>query len=151
MLHKNENLQQLMSTLVPISRLAPQYLRELLKQAELVEVSKGKFLFKQGDKDSYTFYLIEGELDMYHDGHVSKHLTAGTEAARYALAQLQPRQLSAKAKTPVSVLRFERSVLDRLLTLEEQTGAEGPVEVSEIETEDSADWMTRMLQSELFA
>ena len=145
-----ESWVDVMRTLVPINGLSTQYQNQLIKQAQAVPYKRGKVVFKQGDRDDFTFYLLKGEIAMHHDGQLAKPIVAGSDAARYALAQLQPRHYTAKARTDVTVLRFNRSLLDKLLALEEQTDGASEVEVSEIETEESVDWMTRMLQSELF-
>src|SRR5690606_15691738 len=50
----------------------------------------------------------------------------------------------------VDVLRLDRDLLDKLLALD-GTGEAGEVQVAEIGAEDDGDWMTRMLQSELFS
>ena len=150
--HSTEKYEATLQTLVPINALAPQDRKEIVRQGEARSYRKGQHVFKQGDRDSYVFYLLEGELELYADGQLVKKVVGQTDGARYALAQLQPRQLSAKACTAVTVLRLERSLLDRMLALSDNRGCDSAVEVSEEgEEEDAGDWMSRMLQSELFA
>ena len=66
-------------------------------------------MFRQGDRDAYLFYLLEGELELYSDGELVSYLRGGTQEARFALAQLQPRQLSAFPRATVQVLRVQGS------------------------------------------
>lgn len=141
-----------MNLLVPINSLAPQHQVELLAKAEILQFKRRQYVFKQGDRDSYAYYLLEGKLDMYSDDQLIKQVEGGTAAAYQPLAQLQPRQLSAQAKTKIVVLRVNRTTLDQLLTLDQQEADQAPaVEVKELdEEEDSGDWLGRMLQSELF-
>jgi len=146
----NVGLDDLIRSLVPINGLSSKYQHELIRQSEIVRYKRGKYVFKQGDRDEYTFYLLEGELDTYVHKQPANPVVSGTDAARYALAQLQPRQLSARARTDVTVLRIDRPLLDKLLTLEQQVDTDALVEVSEIAAEEPVDWMTQMLQSELF-
>jgi len=80
-----------------------------------------------------------------------REVVGGSDAAKYPLAQLQPRQLSAKAKTAITVLVIDRALVDKLASLETKGTAGTDVEVSEIEADEDGDWMTRMLQSELFS
>ncbi|MDJ0893295.1 MAG: cyclic nucleotide-binding domain-containing protein, partial [Gammaproteobacteria bacterium] len=145
-----EQFDELLKNLVPINRLAPQYQQEVLLYGEVVEYRRGKYIFKQGDQDNQAVYLLAGELEMYADGSLVKEVVAGTEAANYALAQLQPRQFSAKARTRVSVLRLDRMMLDQLVSLGADNEIQADMKVTEIETDEPLDWMTRMLQSELF-
>ncbi len=145
-----EQFDELLKNLVPINRLAPQYQQEVLLYGEVVEYRRGKYIFKQGDQDNQAVYLLAGELEMYADGSLVKEVVAGTEAANYALAQLQPRQFSAKARTRVSVLRLDRMMLDQLVSLGADNEIQADMKVTEIETDEPLDWMTRMLQSDLF-
>jgi CRP-like cAMP-binding protein len=137
-------------SLVPVNGLAAEYQDQIADQAEVIHYRRGRYVFHQGDRDGYAFYLLEGRIELYADDRLAEQVTAGTERARYALAQLQPRQLSAKAKTAVKVVRIERAALDKWLTMEHQ-GSEGASAASTEEAEDSSsDWMTCMLQSEIF-
>lgn len=146
----NERFLELLTALVPINGLAPQHRRRIIKRAQFHEYRKGQYVFRQGDRDSFAVYLLEGQLDLYADGNLVKTVMGGTDAARYALAQLQPRQLSAQARTPATVMRVDRSLLDKLLSMGFQGTTTQELEVSELGPEESGDWMARMLQSELF-
>ena len=147
---ESEQFKTLVNDFVPVNGLPPQYQNEIIHQSEVATYKKRQFVFKQGDRDNYSYYLLEGELDLLADEQLVKQVSGGTDAARYAMAQLQPRQMSGKAKTAVTVLKVDRNLLDRLLTMDDK-GDESEVEVSDIDSEESVDWMTRLLQSELFA
>jgi len=151
-----EQFTEVIKQLIPISDLSAGAQNDVIEAAELLEFKKKKFVFEQGDKDHYSYYVLAGELELIADKHVHNTMIGGTDNAKYAIAQLQPRQFSAKAKTPVTVLRLDRDTLDRLMVHEgnketdiEDSGVE--MGVSHIEEEDSGDWMTKMLQSDLFA
>jgi len=141
--------------LVPIFSLSPQYQNELIQRAGIIELRKGKYLFKQGDRDEYSFYLLDGELDMESDGQVQSTIRGGSDSARYPLAQLQPRQFSARAKAASRVLQVSRNALDKLLVMEQDSSTQDggmDVEVSDLGGDgEDVDWMTRVLQSELFS
>jgi CRP-like cAMP-binding protein len=146
----NERFLELLTALVPINGLAPQHRRKIMKRAQFREYRQGRYVFRQGDRDSYAVYLLEGQLDLYADGNLVKTVMGGTDAARYALAQLQPRQLSAHARTPVTVMRVDRSLLDRLLSMGFQGTTTQELEVTELGPGEAGGWMGRMLHSELF-
>ena len=146
----NEQIKSLM----PISGLASQYQNEVVQQAEILKFKKKQQVFKQGDVDPYTYYLLDGELELEANGQLLKTIKGGSPDAQSALSQLQPRQMSAKATGKLLVLRIAREILDRLLTMDDPRGASsGGFEVSEVELDEDGggDWMTRMLQSELFS
>lgn len=145
------SLRDQIRSLVPVNGLAEEYQDQIADQAEIIEYRKGRYVFHQGDRDGYAFYLLEGRVDLYADERLAEQVTAGTDRARYALAQLQPRQLSAKAKTAVKILRLEQPVLDKWLTMEHQASDQTGMAPAEEVEDHASDWMTRMLQSEIFA
>ncbi len=148
--------------LIPINELPAQVQNEVAKNAEFLKIRKGGYVFKQGDRDDFSYYLIEGEIELHSGGALHSTINGGTDRARYAMAQLQPRQFSARASVPSIVMKVRRDYLDKLLVMQDKDGpdktditnydlATAEVEVVELEQEDDVDWMTRMLQSELFS
>ena len=140
-------------SLVPINELSPSLQNEIINIAVITEYKKKDFIFKQGDRDEYAFYLLEGEVDLLADKNIHSTLVSSTDSARYAMARLQPRQFSARAASKkVVILQLDRGALDRLMVAEPQGQemGDGDMEVAEIEAEETGDWMSRMLQSELF-
>ncbi|MCH8845180.1 MAG: cyclic nucleotide-binding domain-containing protein [Proteobacteria bacterium] len=151
-----EQFEEIIKQLIPISDLSTGAQNDVIEAAEILEFKKKKFVFKEGIEDDYSYYVLAGELELIANHHVHNTMVGGAENARYALAQLQPRQFSAKAKTPVTILRLDRGALDRLMVHEGNKETElfdttAEMDVSHIDEEESGDWMTRMLQSELFA
>jgi CRP-like cAMP-binding protein len=137
--------------LIPINGLPEQYQEEVLRRGQVVKYRKGRYVFKQGDKDNFSFFVLDGALELIADGQLVKQVTSDTADARHALAQLQPRQLSARAKSPLQVFKIDRTVLDRLLSDDRFDDEASQVEVHDLEEESSSDWMTRMLGSDLFS
>jgi CRP-like cAMP-binding protein len=155
----NEELRKRIEELVPINELPPNLQTKLLERAQILEVKKSRFLFKQGDKDDYSYYLLEGEVELHSNNQLDSVIQSTSDRAKYALAQLQPRQFSVKAKTEIKILLIERNKLDQLMVLAQEstlnptlTGGSTEIEVDEVDgVDDDADWMTQMLQSELFS
>lgn len=142
--------------LIPISDLSPRGQDDAIEIAEILEFKKKKDVFKEGVQDNYSYYVLGGELELLTKKQVQSAIIGGSDSARYAISQLQPRQYTAKAKTLVTILRLDRSELDRLMVHESNkntdiTDTDVEMGVRNIEEEDSDDWMTSMLQSELFA
>jgi CRP-like cAMP-binding protein/rhodanese-related sulfurtransferase len=139
-------------SLIPINGLEERLQEQVLAQGDVLEFKKKKTIFEAGARDPYTYYLLEGELELLAKGAAPMRMTGGDSNANRALAQLQPRRYTAKALSPVTVFRIERAVLDHILS-DEQLLEEGSgiVEVAELEEEhDDGDWMTRLISSELF-
>lgn len=158
---EKEKYTDLIKQLIPINELSPQSQSEIIEKADISQLKKKKFLFKQGERDDYSYYLLEGVIDLLANNQLHNTITGGTDRARYAMAQLQPRQFSAQGKTECFLLKINRNDLDKVMVMSEKkhdgmTNGSSDVgvselEVSDIESEDDIDWMTRMLQSELFA
>ena len=150
---KDKQLLDKVKNLIPINELKTNLQMQLLERAVIVECKKSRYVFKQGDKDNYSYYLLDGEVEFYADKELNSVITSGSDRANYALAQLQPRQFSAKAKTPLKILQLDRGVLDQLLILSQETTSNptltGGIGIDSVE--DNDDWMTKMLQSELFS
>ena len=139
--------KDILKTLVPINSLTPENFRELANQAIIERLPAESQLFKQGDHDSLSIYLLSGEVDLSSaNTNLSLHVAAGTDEARYALAQLKPRQYTGTAKTPVTVARVDGHLLDRLLTWDQTTG----YEVTEFDGSQDTEWMMRMLRGATF-
>ncbi len=138
--------------LVPLNNLAPQQREQVVASAETLDIRKKDYVFRQGDRDNYSFYVLDGEVELYADDQLIKHVVGGEAASFQALSQLQPRQMSARAKTRVKVLKVDRGLVERLLSVEKTTASSAPAfEVQELAASDTGDWLTEMLQSELFA
>jgi len=149
-----EQYAERIKLLVPINELSPQLQKEVLQLARIHRYKKKEFVFKQGDKDEYSFYNLDGVIELLADKEVKNTITGGENSACYAMSRLQPRQFSARAKTEAIIMQLDRAALDRLMVMDNEDKTDwsktGDVHVSEIEEEDSGDWMTKMLQSELF-
>ena len=147
--------------LIPLNSLAPKLRKDLLRKASIVRYEEGKIIFKEGNKDHFSFYLLDGTVKMEAKGQVRSTLTPKSEAAKYPVAQLQPRRFTAKAASKVTMLLINRHLVDKMIVLQEKEQSEQTlaeqgtsVEVLSADGESSqeeGDWMARMLQSELFS
>ena len=140
-----------LKTLVPPNALNAENFQELAGKAFVEEIPSGKAIFKLGDHDRKTTYLLEGSVELQAEDGPTTRLTGGTDVAKHPLANLQPRKHTAKAVTACKITRFDSDLLDILLTWDQLSG----IEVSEIQVEeeddvDDSDWMTRILQSRAF-
>ncbi|MDZ7752362.1 MAG: cyclic nucleotide-binding domain-containing protein [Gammaproteobacteria bacterium] len=142
-----EKYQQRLRDLVPVEGLSPALQDELFERAEIVEYPQGRFVFREGDTDDYNYYLLEGELEMSTHGTVTNRYVGGSDTCRYPVAQLRPRKFSAQVAKPAMVFRVHRHHLDELQRRHASGG--GVIQVEE--AAGGGDWMSSMLQSELFS
>ncbi len=140
-----------LDALIPLNRLSHSARDELLAHAEVMNYCPGQYVFMQGDRDGNVFYLLEGEIELHSDGNGVGVVRGRSAEANCALAQLQPRQLSALPKTLVQVLRIDRARLEQALQADAPNrGPAGDLTADEIHAEAPVDWMSRMLQAPLF-
>ena len=145
--------KSVLKTLVPPSSLNAENFQELASKAVLEEIPPGKLIFKKGDLDRKTVYLLAGDVELVDEGGGKKAVKGGTMEAKHPLGNQQPRQVTAQAKSKASIVRFDSDLLDILLTWDQLSG----IEVSDISVEEEddnedegGDWMTRILQSKAF-
>jgi CRP-like cAMP-binding protein len=109
-------------------------------------------LFKEGDSDKRTYYLVSGVLELLRDDRAVSTLRGGSPEARNPIAPFTPRRYAARAvSNRVEFIAIDSEMLDMMLTWD-QTGS---YEVGELSTpgEDapsSDDWMTTLLQTKAF-
>ena len=141
--------QKVLRQFVPVCNLTNDNLGELAKKAVVEHLEAGNVLFKEGQKDSKTFYLIEGEVEIKNAEGVSTIIVGGSKESLQPLANRQPRQETAIARTGVSFIGIDTDMLDVLLTWD-QTASYIVTEINEEDQADDSDWMTKILQSNVF-
>ena len=52
-----------LKNLVPLDSLSEEKLREVSQKSTIQKISAGRTLFKTGDRDKWTVFLLEGELE----------------------------------------------------------------------------------------
>ena len=130
----------------PLDTLNPENLREICDKLVIAEIHKGDNIFIQGDAKADHIFLHEGAVELAENRKLVKTLEAGTEDTRTALAHIIPRNFTAIAKTNVVVFMIDSDLLDMMLTWD-QTGS---FQVEDLSSEESDDWMSRILNTEAF-
>jgi CRP-like cAMP-binding protein len=133
----------------PLDGLRRENVSALSKKATLHKVPVGRQLFREGDTEKRSYYLVSGEVELRAGRAVVDRLRADTPEAKHPITPGIPRRFSAYAATPVEILVIDSDLLDVLLTWD-QTGV---YDVSEITGEvpvDPNDWMAILLQVKAF-
>jgi CRP-like cAMP-binding protein len=144
---------QLLKNLVPISQLTQDNLRDLADKTFVEVLPAGKPLFKRGDTDNNSYYLLSGDVWLDVGVPPNKVIAAGTPPARFPLDHHRPRQATVTSRTEIQYIKIDNDLLDILLTWDQNAG----YMVTEIEAsgdekpaEDDTDWMTNILRSSIF-
>ena len=140
-----------LKTFSPLDGLKAENLQALARKTQLLELGAGRLLFKQGDTDKRTFYLVAGHVELRADDKLIGMVRAGSPEARAALAPGLPRRYSARAANNLEYIMIESDLLDVLLTWDQT----GQYEVGELRgggggLEVTGDWMTTLLQTKAF-
>ncbi len=133
----------------PLDGLKRENLFALSKKTPLKELPGGSFLFKQGDSEKHSIYLISGIVDLIINDDSVRSIEGGTKAAKNALAPMLPRKCDAKARNRITYLDIDSDLLDVMLTWD-QTGSYEVSELRDGEGEEHDDWMTTLLQTKAF-
>jgi len=92
-----------LKTLVPPSALNAENFQELAGKAYVEEVPAGKVIFKAGDVDRKTTYLLEGDVALTSDKGQTTTVTGGSNLAKHPIAHHQPRQRPARLRASTAI------------------------------------------------
>ncbi|WP_166668817.1 cyclic nucleotide-binding domain-containing protein [Thiohalophilus thiocyanatoxydans] len=141
--------KNLLKGLEPLGNLPHDKLGELVSKATIEDLSAGRVLFREGEKDNRTLYLISGQVELQRSGEKkSRIIKARNAEACKPLDNHQPHTATARAKGPVTVVSIDSALLEIILNDTPLDAYE--FEVTEISGDDTTDWMLRFLQSRAF-
>lgn len=133
----------------PLDGLKRDNLAALARKVQIREMTPGQLLFKEGDTEKRTLYIVSGILELIDKGKVVGTIQGGTDIARNPVAPVYPRRVTGRARDRVQFISIDSDLLDVMLTWD-QTGT---YEVSDLQgTSDQTgeDWMTMLLQTKAF-
>ncbi len=142
---------ELLKRFSPLDGLKRDNLAALARKVQVRDLSPGQVLFKEGDTEKRTIYIVSGILELQDQGKVVGTVEGETDFARNPVAPVFPRRVSAKARDRVQFISIDSDLLDVMLTWD-QTGT---YEVSELHGQSDVgggaeDWMTMLLQTKAF-
>ena len=139
----------MLKTFSPLDGLKAENLHALARKTQVLGLDAGRVLFKQGDVEKKTFYLIAGSVELRADDKLVGTVRAGSPEARAALAPGLPRRYTARATNHLEYIVIDSDLLDVLLTWD-QTGQYEVAELRGDGLDVTGDWMTTLLQTKAF-
>jgi CRP-like cAMP-binding protein len=132
----------------PIDSLKKDNLAALVKKTKIREAQPGETLFREGDTEKRTVYVLSGAIELREGDQTAVKVVGGSEDARNPLSPKLPRRHTAIATGRAEYITIDSDLLDVMLTWD-QTGS---YEVSELRGDSggSDDWMTTLLQTKAF-
>ena len=140
---------ELLKRFSPLDGLKRDNLAALVGKVQIRELSPQQFLFKEGDTDKRTVYVLSGSLELMDQGEVIEIIEGGTDNARNPVAAAFPRRVSGRARNRVQYIAIDSDLLDVMLTWD-QTGSYEVSELSGSPDVSGDDWMTTLLQAKAF-
>lgn len=138
-----------LSGFTPFNALKTNNLIKLLEQAITLQAKQGETIFKAGDADERSIYLISGTIALEDGDNVLSMIVGGTEEAKNPIAPIVPRQLTAVATDDVRYFSIDSELLDVTMTLD-QTGFYEVGDFAEEMAAGEDDWMSALLQTKTF-
>jgi CRP-like cAMP-binding protein/rhodanese-related sulfurtransferase len=139
----------ILKTFSPLDGLKAENLHALARKIQIREMAGGRTLFKEGDSEKKTFYLVNGSVELRADDKLVGTIRSGSPEARAALAPGLPRKFTARASDDIEYIMIDSDLLDVLLTWDQT----GQYEVAELQSDGldvTGDWMTTLLQTKAF-
>ena len=133
----------------PLNGLKRDNLAALARKVQIREMSPGQLLFKEGDTEKRTLYILSGILELVDQAKVVGTVKGGSELARNPVAPVYPRRVTARARDRVQFISIDSDLLDVMLTWD-QTGTYEVSELAGKSDQSSEDWMTMLLQTKAF-
>jgi CRP-like cAMP-binding protein len=135
----------------PLDGMKKDNLLALARKVSRRELAANRYLFKEGDRDKRTYWLLSGLIELLEGERTVAMIRAGSPEARHPLCQQLPRRFSARAVDPLEYLAIDSELLDMMITWD-QTGT---YEVAELQAQvtgngTGGDWMTILLQTQAF-
>jgi signal-transduction protein with cAMP-binding, CBS, and nucleotidyltransferase domain len=138
-----------LASFAPFNTLNQEYLVQVAEKANQREVSKGTIIFKRSRPFPEKVYLVSGTVDLIDSSFQINTINPASESRRSPLNITQPTQVSAVAKSDVTLLSVDSDFLDLVLAWSESS--DEPADTSGVSIHDDSDWMSSLLQSPLFS
>ena len=95
----------------PLDGLKRDNLAALSRKVQIRELSPGQLLFKEGDTEKRTIYVVSGILELVEQSKVLGTIEGGTEPARNPVAPVYPRRVTGKARDRVQFISIDSDLL----------------------------------------
>ncbi len=141
-------------SLIPISSLFDENIVYLAEHSIVETYPFGKQIFKRGDTDHDSIFLLSGEVILRSNEDRESIIQSGTEKAQYAMANLKPRHYDGFSNHKETVVvRVDTQLIDKMMAWGEIVPGCGSgmqvIELSGPDAEDSS-WMMAMLLTRSF-
>lgn len=141
--------RQLLQTFIPLNVLTEDHLDTLLRDTRVEVVCRGQTVCRPGDYDHQSIFLLSGRLQV-GEGRYRRDLAAHEPAARFAVANHQPRLEPVIAAEDSEIICFDTDLLDGMVAWDQAASYIALDIASRRDLDEDAEWMLTLLRSNLF-
>ncbi len=127
--------------LIPLNLLPQDQFKQLCDGLTSSELKEGECLFERGDECDEWIYILQGDVVLEAEGIVMETVKAGTDAARFPLAQHVPRKVTARALTQLRYIQLDYQHLNLMENYRPKASKK---------SKSKGDWVTKLLKSPVF-
>jgi CRP-like cAMP-binding protein len=134
----------------PLDGMKQENLSSIARKVTISELAAGRILFRAGDTDNRTIWLVSGMLELRDGDRPIAMLRGGSRETINPVSPMLPRKFTARAIDAIQYLAIDSDLLDRLITWD-QTGIYEVAELAkQFGSEQEYDWMTTLLHTNVF-
>ncbi|MCF6324193.1 MAG: cyclic nucleotide-binding domain-containing protein [Gammaproteobacteria bacterium] len=100
-----------LSVFEPFNAFTTEMIDTVIKEASVDRLPPGRRIFNQGDIDGKSVFLLSGQIALIADGHPAITIKAGTNEALQAVADNKPREVTALARSSVTLMSVATELL----------------------------------------
>lgn len=97
-----------------LANCTPQQLALLAETLIIRSAPQGTLLIQNGSSDPFSLFLMKGELELISSDAAHLRISADSESAKNAIANLLPRRYDVVSVTPVEYLEIDSHLLEKL-------------------------------------
>ncbi len=135
--------EKLLGRFLPFQSLDLEQCKMLAQKCQLLTYPADRVIFRRGDNDRCTYFLVAGEIEISSRSIGLLRLKADTEAAREAIADVRPRRVEMRTTRPTTLLVIDRHLLEVM----EDSDLAANYQVAEVQAADPGDWLAKFLGS----
>jgi len=134
-------LNEQIKALAPFDQMNEGEIASALENSEILDIPKGKMVFKRGEETAKVYWLLSGAVDLLNDKFEAMHRQAGEDVTKNPIDNNSPHRLTAVTTKDAKLLSCDRATVGMLF---------GESSSGQDEQEDGIDWMSTLLSSPLF-
>ena len=109
----DEKFSSVVEQLVPLNQLSLARRQQLLARAEVLSFRRGAYIFREGERDGWAYYLLAGQVELYSGQQLVKSLTGGNHHTGGNGMQICPRRPIEHAGTRHAIEAKMAAVINR--------------------------------------